>query len=80
MAASPVNLNRYVKYDAKREFLSTQVERDVKQFLERSELEAAEQPDEANVIAYIVKAVRNCWWGLFLAIVSRMFPPTPGET
>ena len=42
-----------------------QVKREVKQFLERLELEAAEQPDEADVIACIVKAVRNRWWGLF---------------
>jgi len=27
--------------------------------------EAKERPDEAEVIAHIVKAVRNRWWGLF---------------
>jgi len=43
-----------------------QVKRDVKQFLEQLEQEAAEQPDEAEVIACIVKAVRNRWWGLFI--------------
>jgi len=77
MAASPVNLNRYVKYGPKREFLPIQVERDVKQFLERSELEAAEQPNEANVIACIVKAVRNCWWGLFTCYRVSNVPPYP---
>jgi len=52
-----------------------QVKWEVKQFLERLELEAAEQPDEADVIACIVKAVRNRWWAYSLASVSRMSPP-----
>ena len=42
-----------------------QVKQDVKQFLEGLEQEAAEQPDDAEVIACLVKAVRNRWWGLF---------------
>ena len=42
-----------------------QVKREVKQFLERLEQEAAEHPDEAKVIASILKAVRHRWWGLF---------------
>ncbi len=42
-----------------------QVKREVKQFLERLEQEATECPDESKVIASIVKAVRNRWWGLF---------------
>jgi len=42
-----------------------QVKREVQQFLERLEQEAIEQPDEADVIACIVKAVRHRWWGLF---------------
>ena len=42
-----------------------QVKREVKQFLERLAQEATERPDEAQVIASIVKAVRNRWWGLF---------------
>ena len=42
-----------------------QVKREVKQFLERLEQEAAERPDEAKVIASILKAVRHRWWGLF---------------
>lgn len=42
-----------------------QVKQDVKQFLEGLEQEAAEQPDDAEVIACIVKAVCNRWWGLF---------------
>jgi flagellar biosynthesis chaperone FliJ len=42
-----------------------QVKREVKQFLERLEQEAAEQPDEASIVACIVKAVRHRWWGLF---------------
>jgi hypothetical protein len=42
-----------------------QVKREVKQFLERLAHEAAEQPDQAKVIASITKAVRHRWWGLF---------------
>jgi flagellar biosynthesis chaperone FliJ len=42
-----------------------QIKREVKQFLERLEQEATECPDEAKVIASIVKAVRHRWWGLF---------------
>jgi len=42
-----------------------QVKREVKQFLEQLEQTAAEQPEDANVIACIVKAVRHRWWGLF---------------
>jgi len=42
-----------------------QVKREVKQFLERLEQEATERPDEAKVIASILKAVRHRWWGLF---------------
>lgn len=42
-----------------------QVKREVKQFLERLEQAAKEHPDEAKVIASILKAVRNRWWGLF---------------
>lgn len=42
-----------------------QVKREVKQFLERLEQEATERPNEAEVIASIVKAIRNRWWGLF---------------
>jgi hypothetical protein len=42
-----------------------QVKREVKQFLERLEQEAAEQPSEASIVACIVKAVRHRWWGLF---------------
>lgn len=41
------------------------VKREVKQFLERLEQEATERPDEAKVIASILKAVRHRWWGLF---------------
>lgn len=40
--------------------------REVRQFLERLEQEATERPDEAKVIANILKAVRNRWWGLFI--------------
>jgi hypothetical protein len=43
-----------------------QVKREVKQFLEQLEQTAAEQPEEADVIACIVKAVRHRWWGLFI--------------
>ena len=43
-----------------------QVKREVKQFLERLEQEAIERPDEAKVIASILKAVRHRWWGLFI--------------
>jgi len=43
-----------------------QVKREVRQFLERLEQEATERPDEAEVIANILKAVRNRWWGLFI--------------
>ncbi len=42
-----------------------QVKREVKQFLERLEQDATERPDEAKVIASILKAVRHRWWGLF---------------
>jgi len=42
-----------------------QVKREVSDFLERLTCEAKERPDEAEVIAHIVKAVRNRWWGLF---------------
>ena len=42
-----------------------QVKREVNQFLERLAHEAAEQPDQAKVIASITKAVRHRWWGLF---------------
>lgn len=42
-----------------------QVKQNVKQFLERLEQEAVEQPADAEVIAGIVKAVRHRWWGLF---------------
>lgn len=41
-----------------------QVKREVKQFLEHWEQEAAERPDEAQVMASILKAVRHRWWGL----------------
>ena len=42
-----------------------QVKREVKQFLERLEQKATERPDEAKVIASILKAVGHRWWGLF---------------
>jgi hypothetical protein len=42
-----------------------QVKREVKQFLERLEQKATECPDDAKVIASILKAVRHRWWGLF---------------
>ena len=43
-----------------------QVKREGRQCLERLEQEATERPDEAEVIANILKAVRNRWWGLFI--------------
>ena len=43
-----------------------QVKREVRQFLKRLEQEATECPDEAEVIAHILKAVHNRWWGLFI--------------
>jgi hypothetical protein len=42
-----------------------QVKRETTEFLERLELAAREQPDDAQVIAHIVKEVRHRWWGLF---------------
>jgi len=42
-----------------------QVKREVKQFLQRLEQVATQRPDEAKVIASIVKAVHHRWWGLF---------------
>jgi flagellar biosynthesis chaperone FliJ len=42
-----------------------QVKREVTEFLERLEQTAREQPDDAQVIAHIVKEVRHRWWGLF---------------
>ncbi len=45
--------------------IAPQVKREVKQFLECLEQEAAEQPSEASIVAWIVKAMRHHWWGLF---------------
>ena len=42
-----------------------QVKQGTKHFLKQLEQEAAERPDEAKVIASILKAVRHRWWGLF---------------
>jgi hypothetical protein len=42
-----------------------QVKREVNQFLKELEHLAIQRPDEAKVIACIVKAVRHRWWGLF---------------
>ncbi|MEK7439755.1 MAG: hypothetical protein AABZ78_03080, partial [Chloroflexota bacterium] len=42
-----------------------QIKREVKQFLEKLEQEATERPNEAKVIASIVKSIRHRWWGLF---------------
>lgn len=42
-----------------------QVKREIKQFLKKLEQVATHGPDEAKVIASIVKAVRHRWWGLF---------------
>ncbi len=42
-----------------------QVKREVTEFLERLEQAASKQPDDAPVIANIVKEVRHRWWGLF---------------
>jgi hypothetical protein len=42
-----------------------QVKREVNQFLKKLEHLAIQRPDEAKVIACIVKAVRHRWWGLF---------------
>jgi hypothetical protein len=42
-----------------------QVKRAVTEFLERLTQKAQEHPDEAQVIAQIIKAVRHRWWGLF---------------
>jgi len=42
-----------------------QVKREVNQFLKKLEHLATQRPDEAKVIACIVKAVRHRWWGLF---------------
>jgi len=42
-----------------------QVKREVRDFLKRLTREAKERPDDAEVIAHIVKAVRHRWWGLF---------------
>jgi hypothetical protein len=42
-----------------------QVKRAVTEFLDRLTQEAKERPEEATVIAHIIKAVRHRWWGLF---------------
>lgn len=42
-----------------------QVKQGVNQFLKRLEQLATERPDEAKVVACIVKSVRHRWWGLF---------------
>ena len=42
-----------------------QVKRAVTEFLERLTQEAQERPEDAPVIAQIIKAVRHRWWGLF---------------
>ena len=42
-----------------------QVKREVAEFLERLEQTAKEQPDDAQVIARMIKEVRHRWWGLF---------------
>lgn len=42
-----------------------QVKQEVNQFLKKLEQEARQCPSEAKVIAWIVKAVRHRWWGLF---------------
>jgi len=56
-----------------------QVKREVKQFLERLEQEAAECPTEANVIASILKAVRHRWWGLFTCYRVSHVPSSNNE-
>jgi hypothetical protein len=42
-----------------------QVKQAVNQFLNKLEHHATQCPDEAQVIACIIKAVRHRWWGLF---------------
>jgi hypothetical protein len=42
-----------------------QVKREVAEFLERLEQTAREHPDDAPVVAHMVKEVRHRWWGLF---------------
>lgn len=42
-----------------------QVKQEVNQFLKRLEELATERPNEAKVVACIIKAVRHRWWGLF---------------
>ena len=56
-----------------------QVKREVKQFLEQLEQEAAEHPDAADVIAGIVKAVRHRWWGLFTCYRVSNVPSSTNE-
>ena len=56
-----------------------QIKREVKQFLERLEHEAAEQPDQAKVIASITKAVRHRWWGLFTCYRVSNVPSSNNE-
>ena len=56
-----------------------QVKRAVKQFLERLEQEATTCPAVAKVIASIVKAVRNRWWGLFTCYRVPHLPSSNNE-
>ena len=56
-----------------------QVKREIRQFLERLEQEATERPDEADVIANILKAVRNRWWGLFICYRVSNVPSSNNE-
>lgn len=56
-----------------------QVKREVRQFLEQLEQEATKHPDQAQVIASILKAVRHRWWGLFTCYRVSNVPSSNNE-
>jgi hypothetical protein len=56
-----------------------QVKREVKQFLEHLEQEAQAHPQDADVIACIIKAVRHRWWGLFVCYRIPNVPSSNNE-
>jgi chorismate mutase len=67
------------EYDQGHARTARQVKREVKQFLERLEQEAVERPEDADVVASIVKAVRHRWWGLFTCYLVSNVPSSNND-
>ena len=70
-------LERYDQHGRQR--TAREVKHAVTEFLDRLAQEAKEQPQYAQVIAHITKAVRHRWWGLFTCYRISNVPSSNNE-